>query len=159
MRTTLSNILSDRYNYEYSMFRHTWLTKQREVYIWLLNDFTFFGANLINILFCLECSVDYSPLPPFLLHVNHINVWQALLLSLVPVTLWPPATTIILIIEVVDLLSTTETWLSAKQNWDIHFGITGNTVEPVLKDHPIGHKNVVCQDRWSLVTGSIILEM
>ena len=28
-------------------------------------------------------------------------------------------------------------------------------VEPVLKDHPIGPKNVVCQDRWSLVTGSI----
>ncbi len=32
------------------------------------------------------------------------------------------------------------------------------TVEPVLKDHPIGHKNVVCQDRWSLVTGSVILK-
>ncbi len=31
------------------------------------------------------------------------------------------------------------------------------TIEPVLKDHPIGHKNVVCQDRWSLVTGSVIL--
>ncbi len=30
------------------------------------------------------------------------------------------------------------------------------TVEPVLKGHPIGHKNVVCQDRWSLVTGSVI---
>ncbi len=33
-----------------------------------------------------------------------------------------------------------------------------STVEPVLKDHPIGHKNVVCQDRWSLVTGSVILK-
>ncbi len=33
-----------------------------------------------------------------------------------------------------------------------------NTVEPVLKDHPIGHKNVVCQDRWSLVTGSAVLK-
>ncbi len=32
------------------------------------------------------------------------------------------------------------------------------TVEPVLKDHPIGQKNVVCQDRWSLVTGSVILK-
>ncbi len=27
-----------------------------------------------------------------------------------------------------------------------------DTVEPVLKDHPIGHKNIVAQDRWSLVT-------
>ncbi len=34
----------------------------------------------------------------------------------------------------------------------------GDTVEPVLKDHPIGHKNVVCQDRWFLVTGSVILK-
>ena len=34
----------------------------------------------------------------------------------------------------------------------------GGTVEPVLKDHPIDHKNVVCQDRWSLVTGSVILK-
>ncbi len=25
------------------------------------------------------------------------------------------------------------------------------TVEPVLKDHPIGHKNVFFQDRWSLM--------
>ena len=33
-----------------------------------------------------------------------------------------------------------------------------NTVEPVLKDHPIGRKNVVCQDKWSLVTGSVILK-
>ncbi len=37
-------------------------------------------------------------------------------------------------------------------------GVLSNTVEPVLKDHPIGHKNVVCQDRWSLVTGSVILK-
>ena len=27
-----------------------------------------------------------------------------------------------------------------------------------MKDHAIDHKNVVCQDRWSLVTGSIILK-
>ncbi len=27
------------------------------------------------------------------------------------------------------------------------------TVESFLKDHPIGHKNEVSQDRWSLVTG------
>ena len=33
-----------------------------------------------------------------------------------------------------------------------------SAVEPVLKDHPIGHKNVVCQDRWSLVTGSVIFK-
>ncbi len=32
------------------------------------------------------------------------------------------------------------------------------TVEPVLKDHLTGYKNVVCQDRWSLVTGSVILK-
>ncbi len=32
------------------------------------------------------------------------------------------------------------------------------TVEPVLKDHPTDHKNVVCQDRWSLVTASIMLK-
>ncbi len=32
------------------------------------------------------------------------------------------------------------------------------TVEPVLKDHPICHKNVVFQDRWSLVTGLVILK-
>ncbi len=32
------------------------------------------------------------------------------------------------------------------------------TVEPLLKDHPIGLKNVVCQDRWSLVTSSVILK-
>ncbi len=33
------------------------------------------------------------------------------------------------------------------------------TVEPVLKDYPIGHENVVFQDRWSLVTGSIVLKI
>ncbi len=27
-----------------------------------------------------------------------------------------------------------------------------------VENHPIGHKNVVCQDRWSLVTGSVILK-
>ncbi len=32
------------------------------------------------------------------------------------------------------------------------------TVEPVLKDHRISNKNVVCQDRWSLVRGSVILK-
>ncbi len=30
-----------------------------------------------------------------------------------------------------------------------------DTVEPVLKDHPIGHTYMVSQDRWSLVIGSI----
>ncbi len=33
-----------------------------------------------------------------------------------------------------------------------------NTVEPVLKDHPIDHKNVVSEDRWSVMTGSITLK-
>ncbi len=32
------------------------------------------------------------------------------------------------------------------------------TVEPVLKDRLICHKNRVSQDRWSLVTGSITLK-
>ncbi len=32
------------------------------------------------------------------------------------------------------------------------------TVEPVLKDRPIDHKNMVSQDRWSLVTGSFTLK-
>ncbi len=31
-------------------------------------------------------------------------------------------------------------------------------VEPVLKDHPIHHANVVSQARWSLLTGSITLK-
>ncbi len=31
------------------------------------------------------------------------------------------------------------------------------TVKPVLKDHHIGHKSMVFQDRWSLVTGSFTL--
>ncbi len=30
--------------------------------------------------------------------------------------------------------------------------------EPVLKDHPIGYTNMVSQERWSLVTGSISLK-
>ena len=33
------------------------------------------------------------------------------------------------------------------------------TVEPVLKGHPISLENVVFQDRWSLVTGSIVLKI
>ncbi len=32
------------------------------------------------------------------------------------------------------------------------------TVEPMLKDHPAGHKNMVSQDRWSFVTGSVALK-
>ncbi len=36
--------------------------------------------------------------------------------------------------------------------------IVTSTVEAVLKRHPIGHQNVVCQDRWSLVTGSVTLK-
>ncbi len=32
------------------------------------------------------------------------------------------------------------------------------TVKPALKDHPNGHKNMVSQDRWSLVTGSVTLK-
>ncbi len=33
-----------------------------------------------------------------------------------------------------------------------------DTVEPVIQDHPIGHKNMVSQDRWSLVTGLMALK-
>ncbi len=36
--------------------------------------------------------------------------------------------------------------------------VHNGTVEPVLKDHPIDHNNLVCQDRWSLVTGSVTLK-
>ncbi len=32
------------------------------------------------------------------------------------------------------------------------------TVEPFLKDHPIDDKNVVSQDRWLLMTGSVVLK-
>ncbi len=32
------------------------------------------------------------------------------------------------------------------------------TVKPFLKDHPMGHTNVVSEDRWSLVAGSITLQ-
>ncbi len=33
-----------------------------------------------------------------------------------------------------------------------------STVEPVLKDQPFGEKNMLSQDRWSLVTGSVVLK-
>ncbi len=33
-----------------------------------------------------------------------------------------------------------------------------STVEPVWEDHPLGHKNMVSHDRWSLVTGSFTLK-
>ena len=36
--------------------------------------------------------------------------------------------------------------------------LEGSIVEPVLRDQPIFYKNVVCQDRWFLVTGSVILK-
>ena len=36
--------------------------------------------------------------------------------------------------------------------------LNNDTVEPSLKDHPIGQKNVVSQDKWSLATGSVILK-
>ncbi len=26
-----------------------------------------------------------------------------------------------------------------------------NTVEPVLKDHPVGHRNMVSYEKWSVV--------
>ncbi len=32
------------------------------------------------------------------------------------------------------------------------------TVEPALKDRRIGHKNMVSQDRWSLMTLSVALK-
>ena len=31
-------------------------------------------------------------------------------------------------------------------------------LEPVLTNHPIGHKNMISQDRWSLVTGWFTLK-
>ncbi len=36
------------------------------------------------------------------------------------------------------------------------YRLLSGTLEPVLKDHPT--KNVVCQDRWPLLTGSSILK-
>ncbi len=33
-----------------------------------------------------------------------------------------------------------------------------STVEPLLKDNPIGHKIMVSKDRWSLLTGSFTLK-
>ena len=41
----------------------------------------------------------------------------------------------------------------------LNWGVGICTEERVLKDHPIGYKSVVCQDRWSLVTGSVILKL
>ena len=38
--------------------------------------------------------------------------------------------------------------------WTWYADGSDDTVEPVLKDRPIGHKNMVSQDRWSLVTVS-----
>ncbi len=35
---------------------------------------------------------------------------------------------------------------------------SSKTVESVLKDHPIGNKNVVSQHRLPLVTGSVVLK-
>ncbi len=35
----------------------------------------------------------------------------------------------------------------------------GDTVEYILRDHPIGHKTVVSQDNWSLVTGSSCIDI
>ena len=32
------------------------------------------------------------------------------------------------------------------------------TVEPILKDHPFGHRHRVSQDRWSFVTGLFALK-
>ena len=32
------------------------------------------------------------------------------------------------------------------------------TVEAALKDRPIAHTNMISQDRWSLVTGSVALK-
>ncbi len=45
------------------------------------------------------------------------------------------------------------------QQWVHHVNCKNtSTVEPVLKDHPVDHKNMVSQDRWSLVTGSFTLK-
>ncbi len=42
--------------------------------------------------------------------------------------------------------------------WSKLRGVHTNTMEPVLKDHPMGHIIVVSPDTWSLVTGSITLK-
>ncbi len=39
-----------------------------------------------------------------------------------------------------------------------HSVLNTGTVEPVLKDHPIGHKIMATQDRWSLGTSSFTLK-
>ncbi len=36
--------------------------------------------------------------------------------------------------------------------------LTVYIVKPVLRDYPIGHKHMMSEDRWSLVTGSVILK-
>ncbi len=41
----------------------------------------------------------------------------------------------------------------------IDFLVLACIVEPLLKDHAIGHENVVSQDRRSMVTGFIYNEM
>ena len=42
--------------------------------------------------------------------------------------------------------------------YDLTIDTNGKYSRTFLKDHPIGHENVVCQNRWSLVTGSVILK-
>ena len=38
------------------------------------------------------------------------------------------------------------------------FSTSRYTVEPVLKNHPIGHTNVVSQSRWALMRGSVTVK-
>ncbi len=39
-------------------------------------------------------------------------------------------------------------------NWTLGHNMGRDAVEPLLKDCPMGNKNVVSQDSWSLVTSS-----
>ncbi len=66
-----------------------------------------------------------------------------------------------MIILILSLFSTEKVYFSISINvkYISHvFNPLLSTVEPMLEDHPIGHKNIVSQDRWSLVTGSFTLK-
>ncbi len=51
-------------------------------------------------------------------------------------------------------------WVFSEWSWHALMAsvVISNTVEPLLKDHPFRHRNVVSQDWWSLVTGSVVLK-
>ncbi len=41
----------------------------------------------------------------------------------------------------------------------LYVSVLGHAVETVLKGCPIGHENMVSQDRWFLVAGSVAFEI